>query len=161
MYKKFKEDIERGKVGENVCITLFKNMGCEVNPVTEDTDFQKDDVDCLVEFRGQNEATHIEIKTDYQAHYTGNIAYEVISNIDYRTIGCFEKTKAKYICYVVYGNRKIYLLDTQTLKNDVKNHKGEYRGVHMGDNAWGYLIPIRTLFKRGNIIKRVYNFEVD
>ena len=143
---KFQNDLRTGELGEEVVYNfLSRNPNTsKVLDVRGDKVFQKLDVDFIQELISGG-FRMIEVKTDTQAHYTRNLAYEHTSNKYYNTIGCFEKTKADYIFYYLTETKEVYILDTLRLRQYVRVHKSRFREVNMGDNALGYLIKLEEL----------------
>jgi hypothetical protein len=146
MNYKFKEDIERGEIGENIIYNYFINLSNVNNviDVRDDEKYRDMDIDFIVIF-SNGEKLNIEIKTDYEAHKTGNLPYEYRSNIKNNTIGCLEKTKADYVFWYIYENQKIYKMDIKSVKKFIHSYKNKYSQIDMGDNAKGYLLPIEWL----------------
>ena len=110
MNYKFKEDIERGKIGEDIIYNYLINLSNVNNviDVRDDKKYRDIDMDFIVIF-SNGEKLNIEIKTDYEAHKTGNLPYEYRSNIKNNTIGCLEKTKADYVFWYIYMKIKRYI----------------------------------------------------
>lgn len=110
--------------------------------------FQNLDIDFLQE-RTDGAVIKYEVKTDTQAHRTGNIVWERTTS---GHVGCLEKSQADYILY--------YLSETKTMLgfNPARVRKltrtNRYRLTKMGDNATGWLLPIAELKEMG-IIKEI------
>ena len=147
----FNESLKEGESGEHVVWNLIQNMQKvrSVVDVRHDKKFQSQDIDFLVE-NTERQFTSIEVKTDFQAHTTGNIAYELSSC---GNLGCFEKTQAQYIFYYVPADKKVYMIDVVAMRTYIHKVRPEER--RMGDNATGFLIPIKDLIK-ARVIKKVY-----
>lgn len=147
----FSDSLKNGGYGEHAVWNMFNKMPKvrSVVDVREDKMFQSLDIDFLVENIDRQFST-IEVKTDYKAHETGNIVYEVTTS---GNIGCFEKTKAKYIAYFVPKSETVYIISTRNFKNYVHNQEREPK--RMGDDATGYLFPIEELIK-SKVILCVY-----
>lgn len=143
---KFQQDLKTGNIGEDVVYKFLLNDSNTSNliDVRDDKVFQKLDVDFIQELKTGG-CRMIEVKTDTQAHYTKNLAYEHTSNKYYNTIGCFEKTKADYIFYYLTETKEVYIIDTLRLRQHVRVHRNRFREVNMGDNALGYLIKLEEL----------------
>ncbi len=63
-----------------------------------------------------------EVKTDFQAHKSGNLTYEHISRkvgLKVVGVGCFAKTAATYILYAIPGADKILKINTLKLREIV------------------------------------------
>lgn len=142
------KDLNRGAIGERVAwdILIKSDKTRTVVDVRDDKTFQQYDVDFLWETTSR-QFIWIEVKTDFKAHETGNIVYEVSTS---GNIGCAEKTCAKYIMYYVVGNETMYYISCEKLRDFVKSHT--LKEYNMGDNAKGYLIPIDDLKSAGVIL---------
>ena len=103
----------------------------------------------LVE-NNKRQFTAVEVKTDFKAHETGNLVYELSTS---GNVGCFEKTNAKFIFYYIPRLRVVHVLSVSLLRKYVNER--DLEAVKMGDYATGYLIPITDLEKTG-VIKRTY-----
>lgn len=148
----FLSDSKSGEVGEQVVWNLFIKMKTVRNviDVRDDEYFRKVDVDFLIETSGR-QFVWLEVKTDSMAARTGNMAYEVLSNKNFNTLGCLEKTAAGWIAYYVPDANKVYLMDAKKLRSHA--HSGRYSEVSMGDQATGFLIPLRALYEAHVILK--------
>lgn len=135
-------------MGEDLVYGLLKRgKNCiDVIDVRDYEYFRDIDVDFL-QILDNGEPLKIEVKTDMQAHKTGNIAYEYISSANLNSTGCFEKTKADYIFYYLFHTGQLYLIRTDSLRSYVDDNKEDLRLIRMGDDARGYLLPIEKLIK--------------
>lgn len=147
----FEESLKEGGYGEHAIWNLFIKQPWvrSVVDVRDDKEFQEKDIDFLVEDKNR-QFTSIEVKTDFVAHKTGNIVYEVQTG---RNVGCFEKTQAKYIMYYVPENREAHMINVVALRSYLQERRPEEK--KMGDNATGFLLPIAEL-KDNGVIKRTY-----
>lgn len=147
----FEQSLMVGGYGEHAVWNVLTNQPRVrvVVDVRKDKRFQDKDIDFLVENNKQQFAS-VEVKTDFKAHETGNIVYEVTTS---GNIGCFEKTQADYIAYFIPKSKLIHLIHVDSLRSFVKMAKPELR--KMGDNAEGYLIKIQDLIN-ANVIKETY-----
>lgn len=147
----FIKDLEVGEEGENVAYELLSKspQNKTVLDARKDPYFQDRDIDFLAE-KYSGIVIKYEVKTDRQAHKTGNIAFEETTC---GNIGCLAKSEADYILY--------YLLETHTMYgfwlNDVKDYITDNKPklYEMGDAATGYLLKISDLKKQG-IVKLVF-----
>ena len=147
----FDECLKTGGYGEHaVWNRLIKSKSVRsIVDVREDKNFQDKDIDFLVE-NIDRQFTPIEVKTDFKAHETGNIVYEVSTS---NNIGCFEKTQASFIMYFIPGSQQVHVLSVKALRTYIEQtHPKE---IKMGDNATGFLLPIEELRKSG-VIKGTY-----
>lgn len=153
--EKFYQDIERGSKGEDICFKLFRKMNnvVSVNDLRKDPEYQQKDIDFSVQYSDGSTRT-LEVKTDYMAERTGNMVYEKVCS---GAPGCFEKTEADSILYVILGNKKEILdLNPIKLREFVRNRT--FRYCKMGDNAEGYVIPLKDLGESG-AVNRVYHYQ--
>ena len=148
----FSESLKHGGYGEHAVWNLFNKQANvrSVVDVREDKNFQEQDIDFLVE-NIYRQFHSVEVKTDYKAHETGNIVYEVTTS---GNVGCFEKTKAKYIAYFIPHSETVHMIDVERFRKYI--HSLNRQPKDMGDNASGYLIPIEDLKKHKIII---YTYE--
>lgn len=147
----FDDCLKTGGYGEHaVWNRLIKSKTVRsIVDVREDKAFQEKDIDFLIE-NLDRQFTPIEVKTDFQAHKTGNIVYEVSTS---GNIGCFEKTEAKYIMYFIPESQQVHVLSVQALRKYIEDVKP--KEIKMGDNATGFLLPIEDLRKH-KVIKGTY-----
>lgn len=139
----FADDLKDGKKGEQLVQHLLESSGRFVSVwnCSDDKYFQSKDIDLM----GLTEDGHItkyEVKTDRQAHQTGNIVWEQTTS---GNIGCFAKTESDFIMYYISGNGRLYCFRTQAMRDFVKNRHA--RLIRMGDSAEGYLLNISQLLK--------------
>lgn len=147
----FEECLKTGGYGEHAIWNLFiKSPKVKsIVDVRDDKHFQELDIDFLVE-NLERQFTSIEVKTDFKAHETGNIVYEISTS---NNVGCFEKTQAQFIAYFIPESRQVHMISVGALRRYISQvHPKEIR---MGDNATGYLLPIEDLIK-SKVIKITY-----
>lgn len=147
----FENSLKEGGYGEHAIWNLYNNLPGVRNvvDVRKDREYQEKDIDFLVEDNNR-QFTPIEVKTDYQAHETGNIVYEISTS---NHVGCFDKTQAKYIIYFIPRAEIAYAINVKELRKYVYTTHPEER--KMGDNSTGFLIPITELIENG-VIKHTY-----
>ena len=147
----FKESLHQGCLGELIVRDFFeKQSWCRgVIDLRYDKTFQEKDIDFMVENQTR-QFNYVEVKTDFKAHETGNLAYEITTS---GHAGCFDKTEANMIAYYLPESKELYLIDARGLRNYVYRKQGEPRP--MGDNAMGFLIPFKEL-ERNNLIRAHY-----
>ena len=139
--KEFSESIRYGEYGEHTIWNLLNKMEHtrSVVDVRKDKNFQEQDIDFLVE-DFDRQFTPVEVKTDYKAQVTGNLAYELSTS---GNIGCFEKTQARYIIYYLPRIETAYFVEVSKLREFVKATKP--KEINMGDYSKGYLLSIKDL----------------
>jgi hypothetical protein len=143
----FAEDLQDGKKAEELVRFKLSQTGKfeAIWDCSDDKYFQSKDIDILA-LKPDGGIAKIEVKADRQAHRTGNLAWEQKTS---GNIGCFAKTEADYIMYYVVGNGELYIFQPKELRRYIEqSHK---RMFPMGDNAEGYLLNIKALFKEGTI----------
>lgn len=147
----FAKDLKAGGGGEHAVWNMFVKMRTVRNvvDVRDDKTFQEKDIDFLVE-NLDRQFTSVEVKTDFKAHETGNIVYEVTTS---GHMGCFEKTEAKYIAYYIPKSEEVHLIDVKKLRSYIHSIQPEPK--NMGDNAMGFLLPIEDL-KKNKVIVTTY-----
>lgn len=145
----FADDLKDGKKGEELVRYLLESSGKfeSVWDCSDDKYFQSKDIDILALTKDGHIAKY-EVKTDRQAHETGNIVWEQKTS---GNIGCFAKTESDYILYYLVGNGKLYCFKTTSMRQFVKEHKT--RLIRMGDNAEGYLLNIMELLRQRQITR--------
>ena len=139
----FADDLKDGKKGEQLVQHLLESSGRFVSVwnCSDDKYFQSKDID-LMGITEDGRIAKYEVKTDRQAHETGNIVWEQTTS---GNIGCFAKTESDYIMYYIAGNGRLYCFKTDSMRRYVQKRKT--RLIHMGDNAQGYLLNIGELLK--------------
>lgn len=146
----FKEDLQYGETGEHIAwVSLLESPKTrQVLDVRKDKYFQEKDIDFL-QLDFQNKVNKIEVKTDRQAHETGNIAFETMSNTN---IGCLERSEADFIYYYIEKTDEVIIIKLKELKGYIKHTSP--REITMGDNARGYLLNIQDLIDYQVAIRR-------
>ena len=147
----FDECLMTGGYGEHAVWNILTNQPKVrvIVDVRKDKRFQAKDIDFLVEDEKQ-QFTSVEVKTDFKAHETGNIVYELTTS---GNVGCFEKTQADYIAYFVPKTKQVHMINVKALRWYIEQVKPSE--IRMGDNATGYLIPIANLIK-AKVINHTY-----
>ena len=147
----FDKDLKDGEIGEHVVWNLLQKSSKVRNivDVRQDKVFQSQDIDFLIE-NFDRQFTPIEVKTDFKAHETGNIVYEISTS---GHLGCFEKTKAAYIYYYIPASKIVYMIDVVALRTYIHQLRPEEK--KMGDNATGFLLSIKDLLN-AKVIKYTY-----
>ena len=92
----FTDDKKRGKVGERVVKGYFEAVGADVTDLSEESEYQSQDVDLIAA-----DGLTYEVKTDYRFADTGNLALEdSITNAHGRFKSWLWTSKADYFCFV-------------------------------------------------------------
>lgn len=147
--EKFSNDKKFGKAGEeDAMVYCFDSPNVlDIMDVSKDDYFREKDIDLLLLMK-DGTIIKVEVKTDSQAHQTGNMAFETMTN---GNIGCLAKSEADWIYYYLEKNGKVYLVDLPKLKEYIRITNPEEK--RMGDNARGYLLNLEEL-RRKRIAKR-------
>lgn len=137
----FEKDLQFGEIGERVAwLELLESPKIkQVMDVRHDQFFQDRDIDFLT-LKPNGDVDRWEVKTDRQAHQTGNIVFETKSNSNE---GCLARSQAQWIWYHLEATGEDIIIDFAKLKGYVL-HK-QPKEVPMGDNASGYLLNIQEL----------------
>ena len=101
----FELDVWRGRKGEEL---FEKAMGDRVTNVTEDGKYQKDDIDYI-----SSCVCGWEVKTDYMAHKTGNLALE--SHTSTQGLSWLWKSRADIFVFVIPQTQELYAIPKLTL----------------------------------------------
>ena len=139
----FIESLKQGRLGEYAIRDCLERQPWvrQVIDLSLDKRHQEKDIDIMIENLSHQFVT-AEIKTDLQAHQTGNLAYEVSTS---GNIGCLEKTEADWIIFYVPENNTAYVLITERLRDYVNQHRDSWKEIPMGDYSLGYLLSISEL----------------
>lgn len=150
--EKFVFDLTNGAIGENIVRDWLENNKSikQVISLRKDKRCQEADIDFAIEDINQQWHT-IEIKTDFMAHSTGNMIFEVTSK---NSVGCLARTKADLIYYYVAGTDELHILDRIRLQEYIDKMSPSLIRP-MGDEATGYIIKIEEL-KRSKVIKNTF-----
>lgn len=119
----FEHDLWRGRKGEEL---FEKAMGDRVTSVTEDGKYQKYDVDYL-----DSCVCGWEVKTDYMAYKTGNLAIE--SHTSTQGLSWLWKSRADIFVFVIPQTEELYAIPKLTLLKFCM--KEPLRHVHKYDNG--------------------------
>lgn len=146
----FAEDLEYGKKGEQLVRHILESSQkfSAIWDCSDDKYFQNKDIDILA-LAPDGHIAKYEVKTDRQAHKTGNIAYETATGGG--NIGCLEKTECDYVMYYTEGNGRLYCFETEKIREYIERKKP--RRITMGDTAQGYLLNIQDLIKERRIVR--------
>jgi len=114
----FDDSNEFGKKGERIVKNTLARLYPEliIEDKSNDRVYQSKDIDAVVKSTKHNNQRQIEIKTD-SYDTSGNIAYEIISNTTYNTLGCLEKTEADTIFYYFPHSDVLYTFAMPDLRN--------------------------------------------
>ena len=148
----FQKDSGIGRDGEVLFSEYLTSRGILFEYVGEDIRFQPYDIDFVVHREGK--PVLVEVKNDTKISYTGNIFYESVSNVDYGTVGCFEKTRAEWIVICAEPERRFYIVRSEFLRDYVAKNKDNLKYISRvaGSNSAGYLIPLSEIIDEVTIV---------
>lgn len=108
----FNELLEEGRRGEVAVKKLLEDRGWLVYDVSADLEYQLRDIDLVAE--KEDSIRTIEVKTDNLFNTTGNICFELISNISTGRKGWYHMCDADLL--IVYTTNKFIVIDMKQLK---------------------------------------------
>ena len=143
----FAEDNAIGKRGEKIFSDFMSRIGIKFTDVSEDENYQSDDVDFLVSSKKLGRDVGVEVKNDRWIHRTGNVFFETVSNVDFDTQGCFSKSKADFMAIVSEDEHSIYFIKMVPLREFVEKNMNSLTKIERvsGSNSSGYLIPLSEI----------------
>ena len=114
----FLRDKAKGKRGEQIVYDYYYGLGCNIIDVSEDKEYQQQDIDFLIDGIGY------EVKT--QNCIQGNkICIELTANVERNYNGWFYTTAAEYLIFVDKVNEILYKIRTEDLREYYyKNRQG-------------------------------------
>jgi hypothetical protein len=96
--------------------------------VSEDIEYQQQDIDLLVELEGSSN-TSIEVKVDGQINRTGNFFLETISNDRKNTLGCFMYSRADEFYYYDIKGDILYIFGLEEARGWLISNMNNFREV--------------------------------
>lgn len=148
-----------GNRTEDIIFNYLKGRGHEVISVTDDKEYQKKDIDCLLEHDGVK-AT-LEIKSDTKMHNSGNLFFEEgFDRVSGFRKGWFNYCEADFICFYDGIADCGYMVDFRKAKEIIKAAGRKVSWFNNTDNCTGYayLLPIGTSKKEG-LIAHEFNLK--
>lgn len=156
MGKTFWSDVKRGNIGELVVYDYLmglENIKAILDVRKDKRYFNKEDVDFLI-MDLKNNIYKAEIKTDYKAHETNNIFYEIQTLQDK---GCFNRTKSDIVYYYIPESNVLLRIDVYKIKKYVSDNRNILKLISGGDyGTSGYLLNIDDL-EKADILKKIEN----
>ena len=105
----FLRDKAKGKCGEQIVFDYYSSIGCNIIDVSEDKEYQQQDIDFLID------GTGYEVKTQ-NCTFENKICIELIANVERNYNGWFYTTSAQYLVFVDKVNRVLYKIRTEDLR---------------------------------------------
>jgi hypothetical protein len=129
----------------------FEDPGSEVHDVQEDPRFRARGID-LLWARSRGALLGIEVKGDRQAARRGNYFFELVSNVEKQTPGCFLYSTADLLLYVFLQALEIHQLPLPATRTWFLGCAGQYplrpTGTRFGAEGYttvGALVPVRDV----------------
>lgn len=107
-------------------------------------------------YKAQEIETSVEVKVDGQGHKTGNFAFETVSNKQADTRGCFLRTEADEMYYLLAGSGELYRWKTNVVRDWFIENRKRFREVtpqtpssngRKGYSSTCSLVPVGLLVK--------------
>ena len=100
----FNEKNDFSKKGIDIVCKYLKLLKktVKIKNVEDDPAYQKNDIDLVWVYKKEDKEIMISIEVKTDKYTTGNFWLETISNEAIGTLGCFVKSKAKYLFYYLY-----------------------------------------------------------
>lgn len=148
-----------GQKTEEAVIRYLEHRGHIVQDVTGEKEYQKRDIDCLLEHEGQKAS--LEIKSDSKLHSSGNFFFE--EGFDRKSgfrKGWFNYCEADFICIYDSIADCGYILDFRKAKEVVKEKARKVTWYNNTDGCIGYayLLPI-AVAKKGGLIAHEFSIK--
>ena len=129
-----------------------RHPGCRVHDVQEDPRFQHRGVDLICELVS-GEVLGIEVKGDRQAH-RGNYFFELVSNLEADTPGCFLYSTADWLLYAFLSTGEVHALPLRETRRwfleRAKTFPLRHTHTRVGNGRYttvGATVPVRSLLK--------------
>lgn len=146
MNLRFNDALEVGKTGEVIVAEFLEKQGYNVIDVSDDKEYQKQDIDFVIEKDGVRHT--LEIKTDNYIATLGTFLFEDVFHKDYGDVkGWLHYCQAEILCMYDTVNRKCYWLDGDVMRQVVKTRSNNYKVQYSsGDscNKGFYVMEIAT-----------------
>lgn len=105
----FLRDKAKGKCGEQIVYDYYNSIGCNIIDVSEDKEYQQQDIDFLIDGIGY------EVKTQ-NCLLENKICIELTANVERNYNGWFYTTAAQYLIFVDKVNNILYKICTEDLR---------------------------------------------
>lgn len=151
------QQVEIGARGVSAVTSHLRSKGYTVEDVSEDRDYQTQDIDLRIRGKRQQRWRTVEVKTD--TYTNGNLFLELISSSG--KPGCVFKSRAQYWMYWLSGLGVLLCIDLPALQMWLMEHGSEYeRRVvvsRRGKSTWsieGIALPWYELVAAGVAYKQ-------
>jgi hypothetical protein len=104
----FTSDNNGSNLFQQITMTWLKGNGFEVQDVSKDRTYQSQDIDMVITKGGKR--TTVEFKADKVIATSGNLYFEIVSNLEKGTPGCLVYCKAEWLYYYDQNNHKLHAI---------------------------------------------------
>ena len=162
----FKEKNDFSKKGIDVVCNYLKSQEktIKINNVEDNPAYQRNDIDLVWVYKKEDKEIMISIEVKTDKYTSGNFWLETISNEALGTLGCFVKSKARYLFYYFTEWDSMYIISLKKAvpwftkninrfresKTTTVDDKGQYKHTTVGR-----LVPIKTMMGEVGGIKLV------
>src|SRR6185436_694698 len=129
----------------------FLKNGSRIHDVQDDPRFRHLGIDLLWEAPGEQRVVGVEVKGDRHGR-RGNYFFELISNLEKDTPGCFLYSTADVILYAFLQQQEVHELPLEPLRSWFLTNATQYRTAHTrtktGPSHYttvGALVPIKDV----------------
>lgn len=144
---------KKGLAVQEIVKRHLEERGNKIIDVSEDGNYQKIDIDFIVERDGIS--TTLEVKTDKKLFSTLNFFIEIGADFqDYYQDGWLNRCEAEYICYYDTNAAKGIIVDYPTIKSLLEAHGMRIEFYDYLDDkvSYAYLLPYSVVKKHDGII---------
>jgi len=162
----FVEKDKFSKKGINVVYNYLNSLKktIKVKNVENDKKYQKNDIDLVWIYRKDNKPLMISVEVKTDRYTTGNFWLETLSNEEIGTLGCFLKSKARYLFYYFTEWDNMYIIPLKKAQSWFLENLNRFResktttkdenGNHKHTTV-GRLVPISIFMKEVEGVKLV------
>ena len=140
---------------------LAEDARADINDVQEDPRFQARGID-LLWARSSGALLGIEVKGDRQATRRGNYFFELVSNLEKNTPGCFLYSGAHLLLYVFLQRLEVHALPLLATRSWFLENAARYPLRHTrttlgleGYTTVGALVPVRDVLRAVDGARRI------
>jgi hypothetical protein len=132
---------------------LAEDTDGELHDVQADPRFQSRGIDLLWQ-RRDGALLGVEVKGDRQGNRRGNYFFELVSNLEKNTPGCFLYSTADFLLYVFLQRLEVHLLPLAATRawflDAASRYPLRHTGTRLGAEGYttvGALVPVRDVLK--------------
>lgn len=126
-----------GKKGEILAANLYENAGCTIEDVSDDVEYQKQDIDFIVHYNERS--AKVEVKYDRVISRTGNLFLEINTDKGVTdTLGWFKYSNADILFYIDSKNAIGIEIKMKELREYVEENAGCIKTRTLTDDFGGF-----------------------